>query len=69
MARPSIYHAIIAEAIPGITPHECKEVEEIMRKDIFQSTLDWQTRTELQNGAREAYAMMAVLWPLQGFQA
>ncbi len=28
-----------------------------MREDIFHSTLDWQTREELEQGAREAYAL------------
>ncbi len=33
-------------------------IEEIMRNDIFHSTLDWQTRTELRRGARQAAELL-----------
>jgi hypothetical protein len=37
---------------------EATVVEEIMRSDIFHSTLDWQTIEEFESGAREAYAAL-----------
>lgn len=37
---------------------EATVVEEIMRGDIFHSTLDWQTVVEFENAAREAYASL-----------
>ena len=33
---------------------EIVEIEEIMRDDIFHSTLDWQTQEELSDAARLA---------------
>jgi hypothetical protein len=33
-------------------------VENIMRDDIFHSTLDWQTREQLTDAARQAFAML-----------
>ena len=38
---------------------EATVVEEIMRSDIFHSTLDWQTSDEFETGAREAYAALS----------
>lgn len=34
------------------------EVEDIMRHDIFHSTLDWQSRSQLQRAAVEAFAAL-----------
>lgn len=36
-------------------PDEAKEIESIMRDDIFHSTLDWQTRAQFRRGAKQAY--------------
>jgi hypothetical protein len=33
-------------------------IENIMREDIFHSTLDWQTRDQLVAAAREAFALL-----------
>ena len=33
-------------------------VENIMRDDIFHSTLDWQTREQLTDAARQAFALL-----------
>jgi len=49
------YHQIISEAT-GVTDHATLEtLEDIMRNDIFHSTLDWQTREELMDAARTAH--------------
>lgn len=34
------------------------EIEETMRHDIFHSTLDWQTREQLQDAAKQAYNLI-----------
>ncbi len=50
----SLYRDIISSAT-GVTDLEViGELEEIMRHDIFHSTLDWQTREELEDAARLA---------------
>lgn len=33
-------------------------IEDIMRDDVFKSTLDWQTREELSEAARLAYLLL-----------
>lgn len=33
-------------------------IENIMREDIFHSTLDWQTRNQIIRAAREAFALL-----------
>lgn len=33
-------------------------IENIMRDDIFHSTLDWQTREQLTSAARQAFALL-----------
>ena len=33
-------------------------VEDIMRNEVFHSTLDWQSAAQLQRGAREAWAIL-----------
>ena len=41
------YSEIIAEATGITDPVRLDEIEEIMRQDIFHSTLDWQTKEQL----------------------
>jgi hypothetical protein len=33
-------------------------IENIMRMEVFHSTLDWQTEAELKRGARQAYQLL-----------
>jgi len=42
----------------GCSASEVDEIEEIMRAVVFQSTLDWQTRDEIEEGARRAYFLV-----------
>jgi hypothetical protein len=49
------YKATIAEAIGDQPMAVLESVEDIMRHEIFHSTLDWQTRAQLHQGAREAF--------------
>ena len=55
----SIYTKIIAEAIPNLSQEQYNAIEDVMRYDIFHSTLDWQTRDELKRAAREALGILA----------
>jgi hypothetical protein len=47
----STYRDIIKRAT-GCTDPQAAELEDVMRNVIFQSTLDWQTRDELEEAAR-----------------
>jgi len=40
------------------TPEDAAMIEDIMRNDIFHSTLDWQSRAEFRTGAREAAKLL-----------
>jgi hypothetical protein len=53
----SRYREIIKQAT-GCNDRKAIEIENIMRNVIFHSTLDWQTREELQNAARLAVEIL-----------
>lgn len=53
----SIYRKLIREAT-GCNDEDAVLIEEIMRCDIFHSTLDWQTADELRDAARAALAIL-----------
>jgi hypothetical protein len=53
----SIYRKLIKRAT-GCTDAEAALVEDVMRHDIFHSTLDWQTREELEEAAREGFEVV-----------
>jgi hypothetical protein len=42
----------------GCSAAEADRIEDIMRDDIFHSTLDWQTRPELEEAARLAVLIL-----------
>mgnify|MGYP001594854238 CR=1 FL=1 len=46
------------QAATGCTDAEAREAEEIMRHDIFHSTLDWQSRSLFDKAARLAVAVL-----------
>lgn len=48
-----MYNDIIKQAT-GCNESEVEKIEEIMRDVVFRSTLDWQTKEELMEGARLA---------------
>jgi hypothetical protein len=50
-------HTFIRE-ITGACRQDVKHIENIMREDIFHSTLDWQTYQQLAEAAREAYELL-----------
>lgn len=43
--------------ILGCTADEANIVEDIMRNEVFHSTLDWQTEAEFRRGARQAWRL------------
>ena len=51
------YTELITEATGITDPTEVAKLEEIMRCDIFHSTLDWQTREQLMEAAKTAQAL------------
>ena len=57
--RRSFYRSLITAAM-GINEKEAGYVEDIMRDDIFHSTLDWQSRAQFVRGAKEAVEMLKV---------
>ncbi len=60
------YTAILAEAVPGLTQTQYDIIEDTMRHVVFHGTLDWQTREQLHEGARQAFA---VLMPGRGVKS
>jgi hypothetical protein len=54
------YAAMIAAAIGTTDPKTIAEVEDTMRNCIFHSTLDWQTKEQFVQGAREAYGIVRI---------
>ena len=57
----TVYQQIIKEATGCNNLEDIDEIEEIMRHDIFHSTLDWQTREQLKKAAKEGYAVLKEL--------
>ena len=39
-------------------PEDAAEIEDLMRGVIFHSTLDWQTKAQFNNGARQAKELL-----------
>lgn len=55
------YQALIQEAT-GVTDLEhIERIEDTMRHVIFNSTLDWQSREQLMQGAREALQIITLV--------
>jgi len=52
------YAEIISGAIGVTDETELALVEDIMRNDIFHSTLDWQTKKQLEDAAVNAYSYL-----------
>jgi len=52
---------LIQEATGETDPKQQDELADIMRRDIFHSTLDWQTRDELMAAAKEAVVVFDYL--------
>lgn len=52
------YQKLIHEATGETDVRRLAEIEEIMRQDIYHSTLDWQSRADLMDAARLAVEFM-----------
>ena len=52
------FHILIQEAT-GAPRSDLAMIENIMRNDIFHSTLDWQTREQLSSAARQAFRLLS----------
>jgi hypothetical protein len=50
----SSYSKLIREATGVTDQKSLDQIEEILRQDVFHSTLDWQSRAQLMKGAKEA---------------
>ena len=48
------YHQIITAATGETNPQRLADIEDSMRFDVFHSTLDWQSREQLKEGAKVA---------------
>ena len=53
----SLYKQIVIEATAA-SGKDAEYIEDIMRNDIFHSTLDWLSRAQLVRGARAAMKML-----------
>jgi len=53
------YQEIIATATGENSIARIAKIEDLMRHVVFHSTLDWQTREQLEQGAREAVEVIA----------
>jgi hypothetical protein len=56
-SRPNWLHRLIHDAT-GAPAKDLARIENIMRDEIFHSTPDWQTRKQLTDAARQAFARL-----------
>ena len=49
----------------GCSTKDVGEIEDIMRNDVFHSTLDWQTKRQFNKGAKEAYKIFKAIETLK----
>ena len=54
----TFYQDLIIKATAA-NRRDAEYIEDIMRNDIFHSTLDWQSRGELTRAAKEAAGLLA----------
>lgn len=55
------YQALIQESTGVTDLAHIERIEDTMRNVIFHSTLDWQTRKQLEQGAREALQILTLV--------
>ncbi|KKW22418.1 MAG: hypothetical protein UY62_C0005G0015 [Parcubacteria group bacterium GW2011_GWF2_50_9] len=53
----NFYQDLIIKAT-GANKADAEYIEDIMRNDIFHSTLDWQSRTQLARAAKDAAGLL-----------
>ena len=52
------YSDMIGQATGETEAARLREIENIMRQDVFHSTLDWQSPAQFRKGAKQAAAIM-----------
>lgn len=57
----TLYQALIWAATGVTNLDHIERIEDIMRNVIFHSTLDWQTREQLLQGARDALQVPTIV--------
>lgn len=57
MSKQTWYQKCIIDAT-GCKPEDANAIEELMRHEIFHSTLDWQSKEQFDAGAKEAYELL-----------
>ncbi|MDP2092712.1 MAG: hypothetical protein Q8K50_02300 [Hydrogenophaga sp.] len=55
------YQVLIQEATGVTELDHIERIEDTIRNVIFHSTLDWQTREQLEQGAREALQIITLV--------
>ena len=55
---PIIKEAFKPEVAATLTDDDVNEIEDMMRHEVFHSTLDWQSRAVLKRGARTAWRLV-----------
>lgn len=55
--HPNPLHRLIEEATDA-PARDLAQIENIMREEIFHSTLDWQSAEQLSDAARQAFARL-----------
>jgi len=55
--RRGLYKSLIIEAT-GVSEKDSRYLDYIMCKEVFHSTLDWQTRAKFVRGARQAVKIL-----------
>lgn len=60
-AQLSGYQELIREATGVMDVEHLERMEDIMRNVIFRSTLDWQSREQLEEAAREALQILTLI--------
>lgn len=63
----SFYSELIIKAT-GCIESDAAEIEEYMRDIIFHSTLDWQTRKQLEEAAKTAYSDILFIRSSEGIE-
>jgi len=58
MNNISYYGQCISIITGRLDPIELSKIEDVMRNEIFHSTLDWQTSDEFARGARLALSIL-----------
>ena len=59
-----MYQSLITEATGRTDSFDLRVIEDCMRNDIFHSTLDWQSREQFMQGAKDAEQLLVATFEL-----